>query len=184
MSNTLINRMRLMRQAGAIERAHVKPHLMRYSNAQHTHDLLSLLIQCWMADHEGEPPRAALLIRAHVHDAGEIVTGDVPSPIKHLCGEALLKVDAQVEQWLGCDPYITKEEQRYLDTADRFELFLWCHEEVLRGNTEVVDWLDGFHELWERDPLPPSFQVLREAAGEFHMGHLTNKQLQEAGGLL
>jgi 5'-deoxynucleotidase YfbR-like HD superfamily hydrolase len=157
---------------------------MRYTNGQHTHDVVSLIIQTWREAHGGQLPRAELIVAAHVHDAGEIVTGDVPSPIKDLLGAALHAVDANVERWLGCHPELTDEERLYLEAADRFELWLWCHEELSRGNTTVRDWMLSYGHRFHNNPLPWPFMELRDevdAAGGVEQ--LTRPELQQAGGL-
>lgn len=181
--STLLDRIRLHRMSSAIERCHTKPHLQRYSNGQHTHDVVSLIIQCWREAHDGELPRAELLVAAHVHDAGEIVTGDVPSPIKDLLGAALCAVDTNVERWLGCCPELTPEEREYLDAADRFELWLWCYEEIARGNVTVLDWTTSYEELWASRPMPEPFMDLLSVIKRHGIQHLSRKQLNEAGGL-
>lgn len=182
--NDLLPRLRFMRDASAIERAHIKPHLLRYSNGQHTHDLMSVLVLCWQEDHGGQLPRAALLLAAHVHDMGELVTGDVPSPTKDAIGERLRDIDVSVERWLGLHSKLTDEEQRYLHAADKFELWLWCWDEHERGNCIFKDWLDTINQSWANRPLPPAFEKLRwEITRDGTVGHLTNDELQVAGGL-
>ena len=180
----LISQLRLMRDASAIERAHIKPHLMRYSNGQHTHDLISVLTLCWRADHYGQMPRAELLLKAHVHDMPELVTGDMPSPTKEALGEVLNTIDRNVERWLGMDFNLTAEEAWYLHAADKFELWLWCWDEHERGNKAFHDWIVTTNERWIVTPLPPAFKklgMLVEIAGT--VGHLTNAELKIAGGI-
>lgn len=180
----LISQLRLMRDASAIERAHIKPHLLRYSNGQHTHDLMSVLVLCWREDHNGDLPRVELLLAAHVHDMGEIVTGDVPSPTKDSIGSKLIAVDKNVERWLDLDFDLTAEEAQYLHVADKFELWLWCWDEHERGNRAFDDWIATTEIGWVKNPLPRSFERLRQKINSIRcVGHLTNKELRAAGGL-
>lgn len=182
----IISKLRLMRDASSIERAHIKPHLMRYSNGQHTHDLSSVLILCWKEDHHGQPPSAQLLIRAHVHDMGELVTGDVPSPTKDAIGSNLHAIDSNVERWLGLDYEITEEEAWYLDTADKFELWMWCWDEIERGNQTLRHWKDTIELSWRKGKksLPPAFvklgMLIEQGDG---VGHMTNPEIKVAGGI-
>lgn len=180
----IMSRLRLMRDASAIERAHIKPHLLRYSNGQHTHDLMSLLVLCWQADHGGQTPRAELLLAAHVHDMGELVTGDVPSPTKDALGSNLHNIDSNVERWLDLKFDLTVEEARYLHAADKFELWLWCWDEHERGNRTFSDWIETTNERWATNPLPPAFETIRwHVEDDRRVGHLSNVEIKAAGGL-
>lgn len=180
----LFDRIRLHRMAAAIERCHCKPHALRYSNGHHTHDVVTLVIQTWREAHDGALPRAELIAAAHVHDHPEIVTGDVPSPIKDMLGERLCAVDANVERWLGIHPQLTEEEALYLAAADRFELWLWGWEEMARGNSQVWDWCVGYEGSWREKPLPwPFMDLMEEVLAHKGVPHLDRKTLNEAGGL-
>jgi 5'-deoxynucleotidase YfbR-like HD superfamily hydrolase len=183
MGGNLFDKIRFQRMASAIERCHMKPHLMRYSIGHHTHDLVTLLIQCWKEAHDGALPRVELLVAGHVHDHPEIITGDVASPIKDLLGEKLAAVDRKAEQWLGCAMDLTEEEALYLHAADRFEFWLWAQEEIARGNVEVHDWSDSYETAWREKPLPWPFMDLMEEVLAKGMPHLNREQLFKAGGL-
>lgn len=179
----LYNRLILDRQAAKIERCHIKPHIRPYSVGSHTHDVVSLLIMAWQ-DMFGELPRAELLVAAQAHDKGEIVTGDIPSPVKDILGDRVHEVDRRVEFYLFGKIELTDIETEYLAAADRFELWLWCWDELSMGNTTVTDWMEGYEELWARVPLPPPFMILlkrvRESRG---LGQVSRPRLNEIGGL-
>jgi len=183
-SASLFERIRFQRMAATIERCHCKPHLMRYSVGHHTHDVVTLLIQCWRESHDGELPRAELLVAAHVHDHPELVVGDIPSPVKDLLGGKLDAVETNVELWLGCHSILTEEEALYLVAADRFELWLWCYEEMSRGNQDVRDWAEAYLIAWQTKPLPwPFMDLIDEVAAAGGVPHVTRNILNEAGGL-
>jgi len=180
----LYNRVRFMREAAAIERCHKRPHLLRYSVGHHTHDVLSLLIQCWMRDHEGQLPRAELMTAAHIHDHPERVTGDLDSVIKALVSSTLERVENNVERWLGLDVLdLTDEEKAYLHAADKFECYLWVTEESRRGNVSFEDWNEGSWRKWQENPLPPAFMELLDEVGRVHMRIVTNADMLIIGGL-
>jgi 5'-deoxynucleotidase YfbR-like HD superfamily hydrolase len=182
--STLFERIRYHRMAAAIERCHLKPHLMRYSVGHHTHDVVTLLIQCWREAHNGALPRAELLVAAHIHDHPELIVGDIPSPVKDLLEGKLDHVEHNVERWLGLHPELTGEEHLYLASADRFELWLWCYEEMARGNQDVRDWADAYHAAWVDSPLPwPFMDLIDEVLAAGGVPHVPRSLLNEAGGL-
>lgn len=181
---SLFDRICFHRMAAAIERCHCKTHLIRYSVGHHTHDVVTLLIQCWKHAHEGALPRAELLVAAHVHDHPELVVGDIPSPIKDLLGGKLDDVEESVERWLGCHPELTEEEAQYLAAADRFELWLWCYEEMSRGNRDVGDWAESYYQAWQAKPLPyPFMELIDEVRAVGGVPHVSRDILNTAGGL-
>ena len=182
-AHKMYERVRYLRWASQVERAHVHPHLLRYSIGQHTHDVVSILIIAWKATHGGTLPRAELLVAAHVHDAAELVTGDCPSPIKDLMGDRLRAIDRNVEKWLDCDVELSDEEINYLNAADRVELWLWCRDEAVRGNVTFLPWAEGYTERWEKSPLPPVFMDLMELTRQQGGRNPSWQELAEIGGL-
>jgi 5'-deoxynucleotidase len=99
-----------------------------------------------------DPARAAVL--ALYHDAGEVLTGDMPAPVKYFNPEirdAYREIEAAANQrLLGMVPAALREEYRSLfvaadgDTdcwdlvkaADKLCAYLKCVEEVAAGNRE------------------------------------------------
>lgn len=183
---THYNRVRFSRQAAAVERAHIKPHALRYSVGQHTHDALSLFIHCWREAHEGELPRAEAILALHIHDHPELITGDIPSPVKTVLGDRVDAIDRKTEKWLGFDYELTEEEQLYIAAADSFELYLWCLDEIDRGNTNVSDWVIYYTRKWNaaETSLPWPFMDLFDEANENgNLPQMTNTELMQIGGL-
>lgn len=184
---SLFERVRFDREAGSVERCHVRPHLLRYSVGHHTHDVMGLIIHCWREDHEGKLPRPELLVAAFAHDKGELVSGDVPSPTKDLLGEQLEELDTRVERSLYGNVNLTEEERRYLLTADRFELWLWCREEVERGNRSFLPWARS---CWTKLEgldftgfMPPAFVRLWREYDKTEALALTGSEIMSVGGL-
>ncbi len=179
----LFDRIRFHRQAAAAERCHIKVHLLRYSVGGHTHDVLSLFIQCWREAHEGRLPRAEAMAAMHIHDHPELVTGDIGSHIKDRLGGLLDEVEHNVDCWLGLSYDLTDEEKEFMHAADRLEFCLWAYEEMLgRGNRDVLDWLQAYLNQFAVKPLPEPFMRILQAA-EDGLPHLTRKTLFEAGGM-
>jgi hypothetical protein len=162
---TLLSRVRVARQGMGVERLHVHPHALRYSVGQHTADLAALVTLCWMHDHGGAAPSAALLLAAVFHDVPEAYTGDCPGPLKRHLGSVMDVMEARVTRHLGVATMLTTEERAYLEYCDKTELWLWAWEEGLRGNSWFAgSWLSAeyFTRCGEL-PMPPAVRALRKA---------------------
>ena len=92
-------------------------------------------------------------VKALYHDAGEIITGDMPTPVKYY-NESIRKAYRQVEddaeqQLLGQLPEDLQEEYQdifardeqldlYIKAADKLSALIKCIEERSAGNTEFI----------------------------------------------
>ncbi|MBR2669430.1 MAG: 5'-deoxynucleotidase [Solobacterium sp.] len=92
-------------------------------------------------------------VKALYHDAGEIITGDMPTPVKYY-NESIRKAYHQVEddaeqQLLGQLPEDLQEEYQdifardeqldlYIKAADKLSALIKCIEERSAGNTEFI----------------------------------------------
>ena len=92
-------------------------------------------------------------VKALYHDAGEIITGDMPTPVKYY-NESIRKAYRQVEddaehQLLGQLPGDLQEEYQnifaraeeldlYIKAADKLSALIKCIEERSAGNTEFL----------------------------------------------
>jgi hypothetical protein len=180
--STLYDRVRLAREGAEVERAHAHPHLMRYSVGHHSLSLVTLITLCWMEDHGGRYPSAALLVAAAFHDIPERITGDVPQPVKALLGGKLEAVEDRVLEYLGVDAEIglTPEELLYLHKGDKLELWLWCWEETLRGNSNFQSWIADYNESDVWTDAPPAYkQLIRHVT----FGGLPRLEFYGPGGL-
>lgn len=132
----------LYRDAGAVKRYHVKRTIRQQTVAEHTFGMLMLVKQVTEGyGAYGLQARASLYEAIMHHDLPELMTGDVPAPIKRAHPELGPLIDS-IEQ----DMYplyreltLTQEEASLLKWADRMELVLWCLEEYRMGNTYVKD---------------------------------------------
>lgn len=183
--SSLLDRVRLAREGSAVERAHCYPHRDRYSVGHHSLDLVMLITLAWQRDHEGKLPRAELLVAAATHDLAERITGDVPQPIKALLGKELELVDRRVDEWLvGGILELTGEELDYLRQGDKLELWLWCWEQVRRGDSFYRCWINDYSNYWKDNPPPSAYQDIIN--GVISMGCLSVHQfsfLKEIAGL-
>lgn len=178
-----LERLKFDRQAARVRRCHTKPYIEEYRIGGHTHNVVSMVAIAWQ-DQFGELPRAELLLAAQAHDKGELVTGDIPSPVKDLLGERAEEVDSRVERFLFGRLDLTDTETAFLMAADRFELWLWCWDELELGNEGVRDWMEGYERKWEAEPLPSPFSLwfneVRETRG---LGQYTAEEVMVIGGL-
>ncbi len=180
---TPLERLKYDRQAARVRRCHTKPYIEPYSIGSHTHNVVTLVALAWH-DQYGELPRAELLLAAQAHDKGELVTGDFPSPIKDLLDGRLDEVDARIERELFGRLDLTDTETEFLMAADRFELWLWCWDELELGNNGVQDWRQGYEMYWVDHPLPAPFSIwLKEIKESRGLGQFTAKQVMQIGGL-
>lgn len=130
----------LYRDAGAVKRYHVKRTHRTQTLAEHTFGMLMLVKQVTEGRGEHGLQSLAILYNAILHhDLPELMTGDVPAPIKRV-HPALGPLMDSIEQDLYPlyrEYTLTQEEAALLKWADRMELVLWCLEEFRLGNSYV-----------------------------------------------
>lgn len=177
-----LERIKFDRQAARVRRCHTKPYIEEYRIGGHTHNVVSLLAIAWMERYD-ELPRAELLLAAQAHDKAELVTGDIPSPVKDLLGEQIEDVDGRVERYLFGHLDLRDEEVEMLMAADRFELYLWCWDEIELGNHGVRDWMLSYDAKWLEDPLPEPFNSYFLEVRSTGLGQYTSSEVMEIGGL-
>lgn len=129
---------KLYRDAGAVNRYHAVRTQRTQTIAEHTFGMLMLIKQVTEGQSEhGLQSRAVLYEAVMHHDLPELMTGDIPAPIKRAHPELGPLLDS-IEQCMYplYQVYtLTQEEAALLKWADRMELVLWCLEEVRMGNT-------------------------------------------------
>lgn len=121
--------------------------------------------------------RAAVL--GLYHDAGEIITGDMPTPIKYFNPEikkaykdieriAENKLLSLLPEDLQCDfsSILTvseedRELERYVKAADKLSALVKCIEEVRMGNNEFEKALNSTKESLDRMNIP-ALKIFRE----------------------
>ena len=138
---------------------------------------------------DADPDRAATA--ALFHDAPEIITGDMPTPIKYYNPElknAYTQVEAVAQDKLLSmlppeltsvyEPLVRESDEsvrRYVKAADKLSAWLKCQEEKKAGNTEFDRAADetmaalrgmGMEELdWFLDNLAGAFQLTLDDLG-------------------
>ncbi len=110
-----------------------------------------------------------ITVRALFHDCAEIITGDMPTPVKYK-SEAMTGVFSQTEtnaketllaslppelsdiyrQYLYCD---NSEEQLIIKAADKLSALIKCIEEINIGNHDFSSALKTISQALEKSPL-------------------------------
>lgn len=125
------------RLAGRVIRYHTWPHIRQQSVAEHSWQLLRILIKIWTA----VPARVTSYVVRH--DVGELTTGDAPYPVKAdnpILGAEMNRVEAEGLQlqiaagFLADSPELTVEEKWAVKLAEFIEMWEWGLEEQLLGN--------------------------------------------------
>jgi len=125
------------RLAGRVSRYHTWPHIKEQSVAEHSWQLLRILLCIW--------PDVPAHVMAYVvrHDCGEIKTGDAPYPVKAnnpdiAGGMNRVEEESLQEQWmqgfLHLGPDVTADEKWAVKLAEFIEMWEWGEEEKLLGN--------------------------------------------------
>lgn len=121
----------LYRDAADVQRYHTKRIIRNQTVGQHTFNMLMLLNQV-------HPDCSKEMLQAVMHhDLPELMTGDIPAPIKKM-HDTLGPLMDSIEEGLAPlyrEVTLTPWEETLLKWVDRMELVLWCLEEVRMGNT-------------------------------------------------
>jgi 5'-deoxynucleotidase YfbR-like HD superfamily hydrolase len=128
----------LYRDAGAVKRYHVKRTHRTQTVAEHTFGMLMLLKQVMNPTFPSHGMWRIYEAVMH-HDLPELMTGDIPAPIKRVhpeLGPLMDSIEADLHP-LYRDYGLSAEEGALLKWADRAELVLWCLEEYRLGNQYV-----------------------------------------------
>lgn len=142
---------RLARLAGRVARYHTRPQLRPENVAEHTFNVMNLMI---LLTDGVVSPKA--LQHALMHDMGEYRVGDVPGPSKRLIstGKFLAAEDAAVAAIFGsAPPALTDWEHLIFKVADNLDGLLKACEEVRLGNEYAVDCGKDYAKLL-KDLLP------------------------------
>lgn len=152
----LTDRIRIVREAGAVERCHLWPKTQPYRNGQHSWGVTVLCRLLWPGD-------THLVDFALFHDVPELSTGDIPSPsIAALgLGEALEREDRRVMKVLRLpdEHALGEEDWNKLRAADSLDLWLWAWDEEAMGNRAAGALRDEMDKSFDRKnaagTLPP-----------------------------
>jgi 5'-deoxynucleotidase YfbR-like HD superfamily hydrolase len=147
--------MTALREAGKIRRCHVHEYHGNYTVGQHSYNAATMLLALYPAP----GPSANLLAAMLTHDAQERWVGDLPAPATwyhEALGEAYRAAEDKAREVWNIPTYeLTEEEQRWLSAIDKFELWIWCHDQRALGNKnmtwisqELVHWFNKDKDNW------------------------------------
>lgn len=132
----------LYRDAGAVTRYHAKRTHRTQTIADHTFGVLMLIKQVTIGYGTfGMQARCMLYDAVLHHDLPELITGDIPAPIKRShpqLGPLMDEIERDLAP-LYREYDLTHEEAALVKWADRMELVLWCYEEYRMGNMFALD---------------------------------------------
>jgi len=120
-----------VREAGAVKRCHILPHIGHYDVAQHCYGAVSLLLLLH------KEPSHNLIQAVLWHDVAERWLGDLPATAKwdhRLLGRVYEVAETEILRGLGLNVELTAEEAAWLKTVDLLELWLWSREQRSMGN--------------------------------------------------
>lgn len=129
-------------------------------------------------------PAEQIAVQAIYHDAGEVITGDLATPIKHFNPEVREAFDrletmarGKLLEMLPPDlreayaPYLRPDEAakawKVVKAADRICAYLKCLEEIKAGNTEFCKARDSILDDIRSLALPAAQDFMREFAPSF-----------------
>lgn len=154
---TPLDRLLLVRQGGAVERAHTTPHHGSYSVAAHSWGVAQIILAL-------HPEPSLRLVRAALdHDVTERWLGDLPSQLfdKSLTLRAMVEdahLEAAVRIWGTEGEPLSAIESHWLRSADSLELLLWAFDQAEMGNGAVEKMIERlrarFRQLAREKALP------------------------------
>lgn len=127
-----------------------------------------------------------VLALALYHDAGEVITGDLPTPVKYknpAIQDAYRAIEQNARQQLmdmlppdmraDFAPYVTPDEEseewRLVKAADRISAYLKCVAEEKMGNGEFTQAKTAILESLEQCPLPEVRAFMDEFVPSFSL---------------
>jgi 5'-deoxynucleotidase YfbR-like HD superfamily hydrolase len=128
-----LRRIDILRAGASVQRYHTWRTLRRQTVGEHTHGVMTILIDI-------TPPdllSSSLLCACAYHDISELLTGDLPSPAKREYPElkkAAHEATVDFETGMGLIMGLSTEQQKLLRFADIMECCLWALEELYMGN--------------------------------------------------
>ena len=147
------------REAGAITRWHVLPHIGVDTVANHSWNATMLLLEL------NPGASRALIVYVLNHDVAERWTGDVPTFCKRLfpaVHKGLKEAERHIEDQLELPSVLrlTDNERHWAEAVDALESALWCSEQRLMGNRMVDDTLKYLNNIiFNSDWVPAAVQV-------------------------
>lgn len=130
-----MQKLRLMRAAGRVERMHIQPTARAQTVGEHTYGVLCLI------DVVAPEMTMALWRAALYHDVPEAITGDTPANAKwrfpHL-DRSLNIAEDRIKEENNLDVALSDKEKTVLKFCDTMELIIFSIEEAERGDKNTI----------------------------------------------
>ena len=147
----LVNKVKFTREAAAVRRCHTLPIIGTYEVGGHSYNMLSMLRLL----HPDPPIRLVWAIQEH--DIPERLTGDIPAPTKwfkivdkaHLT-QAEISINDSVFGWVA-ELKLTDEDLKWLKGLDILELYLFCKDQIMMGNQNMITMLERIERFVNRE---------------------------------
>jgi hypothetical protein len=121
----------MIRSAGGIKRFHTVPTIGVQTVAEHSYHVAMLCIEL-----SSGKPSTNLLKAALYHDLAELVTGDIPAPVKW--ANPNLKNELENIEENCIDISLTPNERSILRHADAFECAFYAVDQIMLGNKNMI----------------------------------------------
>ncbi len=127
-----------LRASGHVKRWHTLPHFGEQTDAEHSAQALTLLFLL-------HPDPSVNLIKAMLwHDFAERYAGDVPAPARRENPTFALEYEKAENKFFAEHGLMTEvfnqldeDDWHWLKAIDTLELLLWCHDQMLLGNSHA-----------------------------------------------
>lgn len=138
------SKMDALRNGGTVRRYHTHYTAQQDTVASHSWGVATVVDALYAPI--GAP--AHMLRAALYHDIAEFHCGDIPSPAKRMLhSDALKKMEDAYMRDAGLFTELSESDRLILKYADILEGFMFCSEEVARGNKSIVPVFNKYSEF-------------------------------------
>jgi hypothetical protein len=133
---SLVERLRMLREANAVQRCHIIPHVGEYSVGHHCANALALLFVLHTS------PSMPLVLAVLWHDMPERFLGDMPATAKwsrYDLADAYNRAELYTARQMVVphESELSDEDRSWLRAVDALEFWHWCRDQLLFGNRHV-----------------------------------------------
>lgn len=180
MQMSTVERIKAARQAGRVQRYHTLQLSRPEKVAEHSFNVFNLL----MILTEGQVSRG-LTLASLMHDMGEYVVGDIPSPVKKAMSEETKQAADELEEDVidAIHPIardkLSEDEKWLLKVCDNLDGLIKCTEELRMGNYEMIP-IGKNYALYVEDLITVKQAQTKSQVGlEPYVDHFTEEFFEE-----
>jgi 5'-deoxynucleotidase YfbR-like HD superfamily hydrolase len=134
---TQYQRIQTLYRSGRVKRMHAIPTLNHHTDAQHVYGSLILGVHFCETLGSAAVNMLSVMLALLYHDAAELVTGDIPAPVKRYSESvrnAVTLLEARFDEKFLIYTHLTPLEQRVVKASDALDLAFNCLHEREMGN--------------------------------------------------